>query len=368
MRRFSKWVGENLGRLDREAKPFMASYEMASVRQADHIDVAKFAGLVAVHVFADADRPHLISYWKSREDFARSGALLNDAIEGFQNATGYIVHFQEARRPLVKRVAWYTLLATVLAVLGAIDTMRSQWARLAAKPRVQTSWRMAGNFNYQLGDTIVEPLAVTNRRAVTHTVKVASAVLKNADATPSEFRVSHPPGTIEVPENQTEEVEFRANVTRAGIYELAGELDVQAGRFADPAPTPFSLKLQVWDPEPEISRLHVSRQQTDACELAGDLLLGQPAPDGIACTVRIDQHAELTDVFPLSPSPIDVHESKEWSVNGDIGSVKFVLEPVQPMRPHPFLLELTTARQANCDALRSSTRIRCRPYRQEQKQ
>lgn len=366
---FRRRLPARLRRLQTDNQPFMASFSLLAARDAETIDLSKYAGLVVVHVCANSDAPRLISYWKSREDFERSGAILRDDVQGADEAVGYVVHYQEPYRSLIKRMPWYTLFVTALAIVGAIDTIRNQSARLAGKPDVRTSWRNAQDFKYELGEPILHVLAVTNRRAVTQKVAISEVTLTSADGVPTEYRVSHPPGIVEIPENQTEELEFRVDVTRPGMYRLAGKLEVRAGRFARSDTENFVREVEVWDPDPQVGAFRVERQKDDACELAAELRLGKAVPSGILCNVRIDRHPELEDVYPSLPSPIESPASRDWNVHGppgaEVGSGTFVLEPIQAMKPATLFLELIVKGRANCERLRAATRVKCKQYREE---
>jgi hypothetical protein len=332
-------------------KPFLACFVLARRSGGKTLDASTFPGLVAAYTAVDGATSKLVSYWATREDYERSGKEVYETVGATSCvAEHHVIHYREPRRPFWKKIPWYTTLVTILAVVGAVSNFRGEIRNLTLAPEVNLSLR-PGAPNYLVGDPIDESLSVTNRRPVTERISVTRAEIVSSGAATS-HPLSFSPTAFGLPENQTESVRFRTTILAPGKYEIQGSLQLEAGRFADEVPRPFSIPFQVWsaspvleEPEPKIEK----RAKTKA-ELESVLLLGTSAADGVLCIVRIHRHPQITRVFSTFPG---AKALVPWKVQGpagaEVGSVTILLPRVPTMKPNKFRLELISAAETDWD-------------------
>jgi hypothetical protein len=362
--RITRGLARSLGRAAAQEKPFMACFALPQQGSARTLEAGAFPGLVAAHSAVHGDTAQLVSYWTTREDYDRYGKELYETVGATARiAEHYVTHYHEPRTPLWKRIPWYTMLMTALAVVGAVSTFRSEIEKLRLAPEVGILPRSEAR-NYLVGDPIDEPLSVTNQRPVTgHVAVVRPEVASKGVHQP--YRVDVSPNPFSLPENRTEIVHFQAAVSTPGKYVLRGRLHVSAGRFAEPIERPIAIPFRVWSAKPTLEerKLKIEKQDKTNSRMTGVLLLGRAAENGVRCTVLIRRHPELFSVFTTFPG----HETLQpWKVEGpkggELGKVIFHLPDVSPMRAHMFPLELASKVETDWEGVvRDMDEVECKP-------
>jgi hypothetical protein len=341
-----------------DATPFMAAILLPTQQSANIVDVTAFPGLVLMHVAVDPAEPQLITYWRSREDFERSGTALLEQVGGRVLTARHVAEYREQCKRFLKNVPWQAFVGMVLALIGGVDAVRLLYNRVHMQPDLLLSQR-AGDINYLTDDTIDEPLAITNRIPVEQHVDVLGAALRKGGVT-LKVPVTVNPSTIrDLPENQSEQVRFRTIASTPGAYSILVHLRERAGWFAAQLKD-FPINLVVWSSQPRADVVHISRRDAMACQFEGDLLVGAAAPDGLTCRIRIAHHPELTRVYVTGLNSTTVSGS-EWRVHGEnvaaVGSALFKIPTIAGYKRRRFHVELESAARANWDHVLANTEI-----------
>jgi hypothetical protein len=340
-----------------DATPFMAAIAVPAQQSAKAVDVGAFPGLLIMHVAVDPIAPLLVTYWRSKEDFERCGQALIESVDGTGVVTArHVAEYREPRLPLRKRIKWQVVIGTLLALIGGLDGVRLLYNRVYTQPDVVLSPRV-GDINYLTDDTIDEPLAITNRIPVEQHVDVLRAHFQK-NGSRLRYPVTVNPSSIrELTENQTEQVRLRTTATEPGAYHLLVQLNVRAGWFASKRKD-FALNLVVWAPRPSHSQLRITRRDTTACELQGELLVGTPATNGLTCRIRIARHPEVNRAYVTG---LRSTTEEEWQVHGEknaaVGSALFKIPAIAGYKRSSFHVELESATPTDWNNVLANTEI-----------
>jgi hypothetical protein len=339
--------------------PFIAILSLPTQKSASGLNATSFPGLIATHVAVDREDPRLVSYWKTREDYERSGVALAESVAATEVVTArHVAEFHEQHLSLWKRIEWHTAIGIVLALVGALDGIRLVYNRMNARPDVILAAR-SGTINYLADDSIEEPLSITNRIPVEQRIQVVSAQLRR-DSIPLAIQVAANPRFIpELTENQTEQIRFRTSGLEPGSYQIVANLNVRAGWFQSRS-IPSSTSLTVWSFRPRQQGLHISKRSEVSCQLEGDLLVGSPATGGVTCRIRIARHPEISQVYTTGLHASTV-PGEQWQIHGEkgaeIGSALFGTSPIAGFKRQRFGVEIQSNRPTNWDNVLAATEV-----------
>jgi hypothetical protein len=343
----------------RASTPFMAILSIPTQGSASSLDPSSFPGLIASHVAVDREDPALVSYWKTREHFDRSGVALAERVAATRAVMArHVAEYHEERLSLWKRIQWHTALGALLALVGAADGIRLIYNRLNARPDVIVAAR-PGTINYLADDPIEEPLSITNRIPVEQRIQLVSAQVKQNSIPLATPVAANPSFISELTENQTEQIRLRTSGLEPGSYQLVANLNVRAG-WVQARPILFSTSLTVWSRRPHQHGLRISRMSAVNCQLEGDLLVGSPAPGGLTCRIRIARHPEITELYTTGLNASTV-AGEQWQVHGEkgaeIGSALFNTSAIAGFKRQRFNVEIESNRPTDWEGVLAAAEI-----------
>jgi len=293
-------------------------------------------GLLATVRVARKDLPSdlLIAYWQSHEDSERNAKAFAAAV-GPCTFEGFLREAREHWWTRVNRyVAYNTILLTLVAILGAVQALRSygDWIFLLPSLDLYTD---SPKLRYVAGNPIEQTIHVVNRTSTAHhDVKIVSATLKEAGGhgtvalTPSWLT---PIPLLAV--NTPDEFEVEGIAPKPGTYTLVVDVTSEAGWARGHRPQTFIRPVEVWDREPQATRLHPGDRKN---EFVGQVLVGR-ALNGIDCIAEVGRQPGITSLVPSSPTKVSTREKAPNTTPGaEYAGVEWRMEKSDALQRVPF--------------------------------
>lgn len=323
-------------------------------------------GVEAWHVCQDPGGgiSRLFVYWASRDHFVRDGPALESLLQAKVASHGYVGDVSTKEVPWWKRIKPTTALLSLAALLGAAEVISNRYERLFSSPDILLRPDRA-HFDVVEGGEFVATLQVVNQLSIEQTdvdigVDLVPSTGQRRNLSLSANRLSH------LAASAVKEIKAVCVAPDAGSYKLDASAVSKAGLLKPRARFESSADVIVW-PKLPVATVSLRRDGGRTAAMAGTLLLGPPALNGLDCSLTIEGVEGLTFEGLLD---LPVANSKPaWNTAGagssSVAMLRWAMAPI-PDGKQKLDLELVMARNGPTDwkSIARNARLACQ-YRKE---
>ena len=213
------------------------------------------------------------------------------------------------------RVPWYTILTTVLALVGAIESARLLIYDFLEAPDVLITSGRAGAINYFPEQQLFESFKVTSRVPAEQHVVVKKVSFSRQGG--DEVQVAYEPHVIkDLREDQSETIQTSIPLpAQVGLYELRATTETKAGWLKGSRTQSYSVPVKVWSPVPSATFLRWLRANGSVGTALYRLEVGYIAPSGLDCTAAVI--GSPPDVVAIIPRMVGAHGATDLASVGE---------------------------------------------------
>jgi len=242
----------------------------------------------------------LCTYWRSKHDFEREEEAFLEVLHGKSEKAAVwrhgFVHGYIAPRG---RVPWYTIITTILAIIGAFESTRLLARHVFQKPDIVLTAGRAGAINYFPEQQLFESFRLTSRVPTEQRVVIENVSLQRGTA--SVGAATYEPQVIAaLHEGQSEAIQASlALPAQVGSYMLVTTVKTKAGWLRESRTFSYSMPVRIWSPVPRAKFERWSRVSETAAIAQYRLEVGYAAAAGLDCTaVVIGAPPEIAAIIP----------------------------------------------------------------------
>ena len=354
----------------RSAPQYFAEYLPPPDGEAE-IDMKKHPGLAFYYVVRNGGpQQRVATIWRSRDFYLRDGEQLRTELLAPPVLThGYVARFDMPDKPIWRRVPWYTILISVVAVFGALQALGNYFDWLFDAPSLTMKWDRSRVHVTEASD-FMETMALVNDLPIAHRSVELIGTLTAAGSAPSPGArlVVSPASIANVGGSARHEITISGVAPRHGMYEMLIEVSGRAGVFGGTRNFRFARPVTVWPKNP-VGRLRVERVQEEMALIRGELSVGPAAPNGLDCELEFQRTSSLRydGVFEFP----GVHKSARWRTNdspaNEVAVLQWAVLPVGERALIPFQVAISRAGTTDWSQVAERGAVRCY-YRQEKAQ
>jgi hypothetical protein len=349
---------------DNTGIPWLAAYDISEPDNAERIVIRKHPGLLSYHL-GSSGRGHvrLITYWRTREHFLAGRGRLEDVLgQSLRIWSGHIRSYHSRPPALVKRLRWGLVLTTSLAVLAGVDNVRNAASSLFAKPGV---WVSSERLRYLQGDPLDATVTIESSSLARQSIAVKRARVMEGQRVAASLH-TEPEAIPELGPNASRAVRLIGTLPSVGFYKLRLDVAARAGRLRSPAVITEEPDFEVWSRAPRAVPITLqSVEQATAFAKAG-ILVGVPAPYGLALRVTARRSPDVTDIITDLPG---ARTLRPWSVIGtlgrEVGWCEYALPPAEKFQRVDFRLVNSGRPSTDWEAVLSHMELNVTALRKE---
>lgn len=248
----------------------------------------------------------LRAYWRSQQDFVREEAAFHHTLNRAKKdilRQGFVRGYVAPRR----KVPLYTIITTILALIGAFESTRLIVRYVFQRPDVLLTAGRAGAINYFPEQQLFESFRLTSRVPTEQRVVIENVSLqrdkKNITAATYEPHV-----ITALQEGQSEAIQASVALPAdVGSYGLAASVKTKAGWLRESRTIEYSMPVKIWSPVPRAKFERWSRISDTVATAQYRLEVGYAAPAGLDCTAAvIASPPEIAAIIPQMVGAYDV--------------------------------------------------------------
>ena len=298
-----------------DAASALYSCQVVIARDAESLsELTSLRGMVCAHVL-HGEAPILCIYWRSRDDFEREepslrGILRRNSWSDISWQCGFVRGYVSSRRNL----PWYTIITTILALIGAFESIRLLVRHVFQRPDVLLTAGRAGAINYFPEQQLFESFRLTSRISIDQRVVIRNVNLQRGNAN-VKAATYEPQVVSALPEGQSETIQASVALpAEVGSYNLATLVETKAGWLRTSRMVSYSMPVKVWSPVPSATFELWSRASETVATAQYRLEVGYAAPSGLDCTAAVI--GSPPDIHAIIPQMVGAHGSTSLSTSG----------------------------------------------------
>ncbi len=255
------------------------------------LDGQPLEGLLCHHWVEQHGKPgaHLVSYWRDRSAYEQERGELERRL-GLSDPTyqGFVRQLQ-TRQPAHRRALERLRRGThwgrnLLAIVGASTTLMPLYVATCARPMMIS--RLDCPRNVVAEDRFTGNVSLRNERGLRAKINLVTLNATPQSISPKPITLIFDAQRESVGAHGERELPFEGRLPTDGTYDLAGEVEVEAGLFDRRRPFKVEREIEVWSALPKIYDLALSGGGQSAV-VTGRLRLGPAAPNGLGCEVHL---------------------------------------------------------------------------------
>lgn len=328
-------------------------------------------GIVCAYVLAGS-QPILCVYWRSQQDFMREEAAFHGALQGSEQRDvlwrhGFVHGYVAPRR----KIPWYTIITTILAIIGAFESARLLVRHVFQRPDVLLTAGRAGAINYFPEQQLFESFRLTSRAATEQRVVIEKVQLQraNVDVAAATYE---PQVMTSLREGQSEAIQASVPLpAEVGSYGLTATVKTKAGWLRDTRSISYSMPVKIWSPVPR-ARFERWSPISDTVALAQYRLeVGYAAPAGLDCiAVAIGTPPEIAAIIPQM---VGTYNATGLDVSGTgtskVVSLRWTTRPFADFTANTVSIIFEATEPVDWNALRSDKfELNCSPHPPDSRQ
>lgn len=344
--------------------PYMAEYLLDGNVMPSNDDLKAIDGLRAWHTVATpGGTSRLFTYWASKDHFTRDGHRLEKRLGARATTEGLLGQAGTTAISWWKRISLTTVVLSIAAFLGALEVISNRYDRLFAGPDLQV--KTAPRLDAIEGAELASPLQVVNQVSTGHTNIVLAGELTSVGSQPQRVVLS----ANRIPElagSSSKDIVAIVAAPKPGKYKLRVVADASAGLMRSRKRFESDMDVTVW-PKLPIGLVELRQSPEPNAVLAGTVVLGPAAPNGLDCVLEVAKFPGLR-FAGLFDMPIG-HSNPSWHTAGEgvdsVAVLRWSIAPVLEGKQR-LTLDVVLARDGQTDwpLVARDTRLQC-VYRKE---